>query len=127
MRLGYWNGYAKGVNDGRLQTIQEYERVLAVLREEVVDLRRERDSQSHRADAAVDLLLGHLGERAISQAGEQREVERQERHIRSVQQLTALPDPTEELPYGHPNGRYATERDARLDSEDVAGVSLVTE
>jgi len=121
----YWKGHQDGYEKGRLQTISEYERVLEVLREEVVDLRRERDAQSHRADAAVDLLLGHLGERAISLAGEVREVERQERHIKSVQQLTALPDPTAELPYGDPRGLYPSERAARVDvDEDVAGLTL---
>lgn len=123
--MRYWKGYNDGYAEGRLQAVSEYERVLAVLREEVADLRREREGQSHRADAAVDLLLGHLGERAISLAGEVREVERAERHISTVRQLTSLPDPTEELPYGHPSGRYKSEAEARVDvDEDIAGLTL---
>lgn len=123
--MRFWKGYNDGYQAGRLHTISEYERVLEVLREEVVDLRRERDGQSHRADAACDLLLGHLGARAISLAGEVREVERQERHVKAVQQLSALPDPTGELPYGHPNGLYKDERSARVDvDEDIGGLTL---
>lgn len=123
--MRYWKGYNDGYAEGRLQAISEYERVLALLREEVADLKREREGQSHRADAAVDLLLGHLGERAISLAGEVREVERAERHIKSVQQLTALPDPTQELPYGDPRGLYPSEAAARVDvDEDIGGLTL---
>lgn len=123
--MRFWKGYNNGYQEGRLQTIQEYERILALLREECSDLRRERDGQSHRADAACDLLLGHLGARAISLAGEVREVERQDRHISAVKQLTAMPDPTDELPYGHPSGRYKSEADARVDvDEDIGGLTL---
>lgn len=77
-----------------------------------------------RADAAADLLLTHLGTRAISLAGKQEEVERVERHVRTTQALTALPDPFEELPYGDPRGLYKSKAEASLftaDSiEDVA-------
>jgi hypothetical protein len=42
-----------------------------------------------------------------------------------VQQLTALPDPTAELPYGDPRGLYPSEAAARVDvDEDIAGLTL---
>lgn len=126
MRFGYWKGHADGVKEGRLQTLQEFERILAVLREELSDSRATAADQSHRADAAVDLLLGHLGARAISIAGEKSEVERQERHLQTVRTLTTMPDPTEELPYGHPNASYASSREARVDY-DLLGADVPEE
>lgn len=103
-----------------VSAIQEYERILAILREEISDLRRDRDSQLSRADSAADLLLQHLGMRAISLAGKAEEVERTERHARAVQTLSALPDPTEELPLGHPNGMFKSAADAAIFAgEDV--------
>jgi len=115
MKLGYWKGFNDGEKQGRLQALQDFERVLAILREELADARTLSGSQAHRADAAVDLLLGHLGTRAISLEGERREVERSDRHIKAVQQLTAIPDPTDDLPYGHPLGTFGSEKEARLD------------
>lgn len=104
-----------------VSAIQEYERILAILREEVADLRAERDRQLSRADAAADLLLQHIGSRAISLAGKQEEVARSERHVRAVQTLASIPDPTEDLPLGHPSGRFASASEASLFSgEDVA-------
>lgn len=119
MKVGYYNGYAQGLADGRAQALQDFERILAVLREELADARRDAAGQSHRADAACDLLLGHLGARAISLEGEKKEVERQERHIESVKSLVNIPDPTDELPYGHPQGLYSSEKEAMLAFEDV--------
>lgn len=103
-----------------VSAIQEYERILAILREEISDLRAERDRQLARADAAADLLLQHIGSRAISLAGKQEEVARSERHVRAVQTLSALPDATEDLPLGHPNGRFKNAAEASLFAgEDV--------
>ena len=113
-------GYANGFQDGRLCSLQEFERVLAVLREEMADLRRDRDNQMSRADAAADLLLQHLGTRAISLAGKTEEIERTERHRKSVEALVQLGDPTEELPLGDPRGSYRSAKDASIFSgEDV--------
>lgn len=121
MKWGYGNGYAQGLIDGRLQALSDFERVLAVLREELGDCRSTAATQSLRADAAVDLLLGHLGARAISLEGQKLEVERQDRHVNAVRQLTSLSDPTEEIPYSHPLSRYKSEAEARVDvGEDVA-------
>lgn len=125
MKWGYHNGYSRGLQDGRLQAIQECERVFAILREELADIRQEAVRQSHRADAACDLLLGHLGARAISLAGEQHENERADRHVRAVQQLTMLPDPTDDLPIGHPMGSFKSDREAAAAlNEDVEGIGL---
>lgn len=117
MRVGYWKGHRDGYEAGRVQALHEFERVLAVLREELADSRAAAADQSHRADGAVDLLLGHLGAKAISLAGQKVEAERAERHIRSVQTITTMPDPTDELPYGHPNSLYKSEKEARVDFE----------
>lgn len=120
MKVGYYHGYKDGLAEGRLQAIQEFERILALCNEALSDMQRDRDSQMHRADAAADLLLQHLGTRAISLAGQHEEVARQERHINTVRTLAAIPDPTEELPYGHPNGLYKSASEAALIGEDVA-------
>lgn len=114
--------YADGLLEGQTHARQEFERTLAVLREELADMRRERNQQAARADAACDLLLQHLGTRAISLAGKQEEQERADRNLRTVSTLTALPDPTEELPFGDPRGSYQSAREASLfaTGEDVA-------
>lgn len=116
-----WRTYERGFKDGQLQTVQNYERVVGILREELSDARRLADEQSSRADAAVDLLLGHLGTRAISLAGQQHEDKRAERNLETVKTLTAIPDFDEELPYDHPNARFKSHRDAALFNDDVAG------
>lgn len=114
-------GYVDGFQEGRVQALQEFERVLAVCREEMADLRRDRDLQMQRADAAADLLLQHLGTRAISLAGKQEEVAKQERHARNVGVLSHVVDPTEELPYGHPLSTFKSAKDASLFSGEDAG------
>jgi len=117
MRFGYANGY----KDGEAAALNHFERVLAILREEMADARRERDYQSSRADSACDLLLQHLGARAISLAGKQEEVDRVDRKIRVVEKLASIPDPTEDLPYGDPRGQFKSAKDAALfGGEDVA-------
>lgn len=104
--------YADGLLDGADRESARFERVLAVLREELADARADRDKQLVRGDAACDLLLQHLGARAISLVGQAQEERRAERNARAVRTFSALPDPTDELPYGHPDGLYASERDA---------------
>lgn len=116
MKVGYANGYIAG----ELHAVQDFERVLAVLREELADARRDRDAQSSRADAAVDLLLGHLGTKAISLAGQRVEAERTERQIKMTENLSFITDPTEELPYNHPHASFKNAKEASLFSgEDV--------
>ncbi len=114
--------YADGLLEGQAFARQEFERILAVLREELTDMRRERNQQAGRADAACDLLLQHLGTRAISLAGKREETERTERQLRVVSTLASIPDPTEELPFGDPRGEYADPSGASLfaTGEDVA-------
>lgn len=128
MKIGYWNGFSKGVEHGvefaASELRKNFERSIALLQEELADLRQERNAQQARADAACDLLLGHLGARAISLAGKQEEVERHERMDRGVRTLTTMIDPTEELPIGDPRGLFKSASEAGLfsDGEDVAGV-----
>ncbi len=73
-----------------------------------------------RADNGADLLLQHLGARAISLAGRQDEAETLERKVRAVSTLSQLGDPTEELPFGDPRGLYKSAKEASLSGEDVA-------
>lgn len=115
-------GYAKGYEAGRVSSFQEFERVLAILREENADLRRDRDLQISRADAAADLLLQHIGARAISLAGKQEESERSERQVKAVSALASIPDPTDDLPLGHPRGLYRNAAEASLAGDDVSGM-----
>ena len=110
-----WKGsYERGYQQGRLQAIQESERIFAVLREEMADLRRDRDDQLRRADACVDLLLQHLGARAITLAGKAEETARVERQVRTTAALTQLGDPTEDLEYGDPRGIYRSAAEASI-------------
>jgi len=114
-------GYASGFEAGYAKAVEAFERALALTREDLADARQEREKQQARADAAADLLLQHMGLRAITLAGKQDEVERAERSVRTTQALASIPDPTEELPFGHPNGTFKTPREASLfASEDVA-------
>ena len=85
-------------------------------------MRRDRDLQMQRADTAADLLLAHLGAKAISLVGQQEEAASRARQIAAVQTLSNLPDPTEDLPYNDPRGTYRSARDASLfaDGEDVS-------
>lgn len=123
MKVGYTNGYLRGLADGRTQALQEFERVLAILREELADARTLAHEHAARADAACDLLLGHLGARAISSVGIQREVDAQERQVKTVKGLLAMPDPTEDLPYDHPDARYKSDAEAAAAMfEDTLGV-----
>jgi hypothetical protein len=119
---GYGQGYADGIEKGRIQVLQDFERVLAVCREELSDVRRDRDLQMQRADTAADLLLHHLGAKAISLVGQQEEAASRARQLAAVQTLANLPDPTEDLPYSDPRGTYRSARDASLfaDGEDVS-------
>jgi hypothetical protein len=121
MWKGYSRGYADGIEKGRVQILQDFERVLAVCREELSDVRRDRDLQMQRADAAADLLLHHLGAKAISLVGQQEEAASRARQLAAVRTLSNLPDPTEDLPYNDPRGTYRSARDASLfaDGEDV--------
>jgi len=122
MWKGYARGYADGIEKGRVQILQDFERVLAVCREELSDVRRDRDLQMQRADAAADLLLHHLGAKAISLVGQQEEAASRARQLAAVRTLSNLPDPTEDLPYNDPRGTYRSARDASLfaDGEDVS-------
>lgn len=118
---GYAHGYADGYEKGRSHVLQDFERVLAVCREELSDVRRDRDLQMQRADAAADLLLHHLGAKSISLAGQQEEAASRERQLAAVRTLSNLPDPTEDLPYNDPRGTYRSAHEASLfaDAEDV--------
>lgn len=125
MKWGYNRGYAEGLlqglDRGRTEANADFERLLAVLREEMSDLRRDRDCQLSRADAAADLLLQHLGARAISLAGQQEEAAATERKIRGISTLAQLGDPTEDLPLGDPRGTFKTAKEASLFAgEDIA-------
>lgn len=116
--------YADGLLEGQALAQAGFERTLCVLREELVDMRRERNQQAQRADASCDLLLQHLGTRAISLDGKREEGQRIEQQLRAVSTLTSMPDPTDDIPYGDPRGEYRTPGEASLfrpaQHEDVA-------
>lgn len=113
--------YAQGYKDGQASGERQFERILAILREELADVRRDRDEQMRRADAAADLLLQHLGARAISLAGAQAEQQQVENKIKTVSALSMIPDPLDELPYDHPLSTYKSAKEASLvGGEDVA-------
>ncbi len=98
MKFGYWNGYSAGMCHGRDLASDEYERVIAILREELADARLEARNQGARADGACDLLLRHLGARSISLAGIEREQENTRTTALIAERMSL--DPTEDQPFG---------------------------
>lgn len=108
--------------DGYRMAEAAFERTLAVMREEMAELRQAKADADRRADAAADLLLQHLGARAISVAGAQAEAAREERATRAHTALLATPDPTEDLPLDDPRGEYyGREAEASLLGPAVGG------
>lgn len=87
----------------------------------MADLRRDRDAQLARADAAVDLLLGHLGTRAITPEGRAATETHIEHRLQTVERLTRQTDPEVELPYGDPEGRYASPAEASFFADEAGG------
>lgn len=114
MIRGYWKGYADGLQSLRAESTTDFERTLAILREELIDIRRDRDEQMARADAAADLLLQHLGTRAISLAGRREEQVNFERQLTNTKVINSITDPTDELPYGHPAATFKSASEASL-------------
>lgn len=98
--------YADGLLEGRELGLQEAERLLAILREELKLAYKQRDEQAMRADNASDLLLQHIGLRSISMAGIKQDNDRREQQINAVTRLATLPDPTEDLPLDDPRGTF---------------------
>ena len=120
--------YADGILEGRELGIQEAERQLEILRAELQRISQQAENQAARADAATDLLLQHLGLRAISLAGQKMENEKREQQMTAVERLAALPDPTEDLPFGDPRGTFKSKNDASIlglgtDFDDPEAVS----
>lgn len=108
-------GYADGLLEGRELALQDSERHLSILREELKRVLVQRDEQAIRADNAADLLLQHIGLRSISLAGIKQESERRDQHINAVTRLATLPDPTEDLPLNDPRGTFfGKENEARI-------------
>lgn len=105
MRLpGYHPGYIRGRADGA----DAAERTIALLQEQLADARADARHQSERADAACDLLLRHLGARAISAAGRESEVA----EVRAVSRVAKAmnEDPLEDRPVG-PGTAYQSAED----------------
>lgn len=106
--FGYWNGYSAGMLHGWDNRGNELERTVALLQEQLADARADARHQSERADAACDLLLRHLGARAISAAGRESEVA----EVRAVSRVAKAmnEDPLEDRPVG-PGTAYQSAED----------------
>ena len=109
MRL--WFTYAEGlhrgieIGKGDITMLREdYERVLAILREELADVIARESHQAQRADAACDLLLTHLGARAISRLGQDAEGKRLHTMSKLAGQFAL--DPTDDHPLGTPGTEF---------------------
>ncbi len=100
MRVGYAAGYRDGIAAARA----EWERLLAVLREELATKERERADAITRADLACDRLLQFQGARAVSTIG--RQVERDQAAAAAEAVRASAYDPFAELPPGDPNGDF---------------------
>ena len=100
--------YAKAREDVR----GEYERVLAILREELATKERQLAEQMERADLAADRLLAIYGARAISRPG----LADYSAQVRSEANLSAAvnQDMFEDLPFTDPRGTYKSLEDAEL-------------
>ena len=119
--------YADGLLEGRELGMQEMERILCLLREELARVTQARDAQATRADNAADLLLQHIGLRSISLAGIEQDNKRRADHINAVTRLATLPDPTEDLPLDDPRGTFFNKKDeARIvpDYSQLAGADF---
>jgi hypothetical protein len=107
-------GYAAGYRDGVLFATDQFERVLAVLREELADARAGREAEALRAHGAVDELLRHIGKRLISPSGRAAEAADVERRARVAERIMHMPDPTDDQPFGTPDAQFRDPREALI-------------
>lgn len=111
-----FKGYAEGYARGRADAKEDFERLLAILREELASNMDQLAEERARADRATDSLLGVLGSRAVSAAGisqYERQAESEANLARSVNH-----DPFAELPLGDPNGSFETLEQALIAPEE---------
>lgn len=111
MKIGYSRGHADGFAAAR----EIYERQLAIVREELADLRVALADEKARTEGAVDQLLVRMGARAIAPAtlgNEERRLERQERTMR---ELLSEGDPTADRPLGTAGSEFDQPNDPRAD------------
>ena len=113
MKFGYNRGHVEGFQ----AAADIYERQLAIVREELATAQFALANQTLRADAAADILLQHLGARAISNAGTQRE-EQSTRSTAHLFERMSL-DPTDDQPLGTPGTEYADANAARIEGLDI--------
>lgn len=106
-------GYAKGHHDGFVAASDIYERQLAVLREEMSDLRAQLETANARVEGAVDQLLIRMGARAIAPSTVQNEEKNFERQDARMREMFAQGDPTADRPLGTPGSEFDQPNDPR--------------
>lgn len=108
-------GYAAGHDAGFAAAVEIYERQIAVLREEMSDLRAQLDTANARVEGAVDQLLVRMGARAITPRALENEEKRYERQDARMRELFAQGDPTADRPLGTPGSEFDQPNDPRAD------------
>jgi hypothetical protein len=95
---------------------EEWERLLAILREELATKEAQLADAIARADRATDRCLALFGSRGVSAAG----LQDAQTHAAQQAQLaqTLLADPYQEVPLGDPRGTFPTRADAALDGDE---------
>ena len=107
-KFGYMNGYM----DGQKAATERWERVNAVLTEQLLEARLLAQHQAARADAAVDHLMTKMGLDTISVESKRERAAAAEAMQKAV--AAAPSDPFRDLPIGHPDGSYQTMAEAEL-------------
>lgn len=111
MRFGYANGYDAGFATAK----DIYERQLAIVREELSDVRAQLETANARVEGAVDQLLVRMGAKAIAPRTLDNEERRLERQDAKMRELFAQGDPTADRPLGTPGSEFDRPNDPRAD------------
>lgn len=117
MRIGYLSGYLAG----EAAATARFERLNALLTDQLADARFAEKHQRERADRAVDLLVQHMGLPAISESSQAERLVRASANTRSAEPAVPM-DPYEDLPIGHRLGSYASQDEASLRFDDEKGM-----
>jgi hypothetical protein len=106
----------RGYLDGQKSANERWERVNAVLTEQLLEARVLAQHQAARADAAVDHLMTKIGLEGISMESKRERAARAETVRQAI--ASAPQDPFLDLPIGHAEGSYKTQAEAELRFDD---------
>lgn len=107
--------YSKGYQAGYAGAREHYERIIAILREQLTDALRDAHEAREAERVAADRVLSIYGASAISPAGV-RDVDRRVQSDAAVSRAANF-DPFAEVDYDHPASTYKRKEDSFLDTE----------